>query len=59
VVPQRSQERDASIVRQSLHQIAIQNTLLKSRVEGMFHVVTAERRRDEGKSLDLLQHYEY
>jgi hypothetical protein len=53
-------ERDASIVRQSLHHMAIQNTLLTSENEGLLDALTVRKRRKaKGKSLDLLQHYEY
>ena len=53
-------EKDASIVRQSLHHMAIQNTLLQSENEGLLDALTVKRRREtKGKSLDLLQHYEY
>ena len=53
-------EKDASIIRQSLHHMAIQNTLLQSENEGLLDALTVKKRRDtKGKSLDLLQHYEY
>ena len=53
-------EKDASIVRQSLYHMAIQNTLLQSENEGLLDALTVKRRREtKGKSLDLLQHYEY
>jgi hypothetical protein len=53
-------EKDASIVRQSLHHMAIQNTLLQSENEGLLDALTVKKRREmEGKSLDMLQHYEY
>ncbi|KAF1361354.1 hypothetical protein EJ07DRAFT_41421, partial [Lizonia empirigonia] len=53
-------EKDASIVRQSLHHMAIQNTLLQSENEGLLDSLTVKKRRGmKGKSLDLLQHYEY
>jgi hypothetical protein len=53
-------EKDVSIVRQSLHHMAIQNTLLQSENEGLLDALTVKRRREaKGKSLDLLQHYEY
>ncbi|PVH90255.1 hypothetical protein DM02DRAFT_548161 [Periconia macrospinosa] len=53
-------EKDASIIRQSLHHMAIQNTLLPSENEGLLGALTVkERRETKGKSLDLLQHYEY
>ena len=53
-------EKDASVIRQSLHHMAIQNTLLKSENEGLLDALTIKRKREtKGKSLDLLQHYEY
>ncbi|KAF1354169.1 hypothetical protein EJ07DRAFT_134324 [Lizonia empirigonia] len=53
-------EKNASIVRQSLHHMAIQNTLLQSENEGLLDALTVKKRRGmKGKSLDLLQHYEY
>ena len=53
-------EKDASIVRQSLHHIAIQNTLLQSENEGLLDALAVKERREaKGKSLNLLQHYEY
>ncbi|KAF1361280.1 hypothetical protein EJ07DRAFT_78729, partial [Lizonia empirigonia] len=53
-------EKDASIVRQSLHHMAIQNTLLQSENKGLLDALTVKKRRGmKGKSLDLLQHYEY
>jgi hypothetical protein len=53
-------EKDASVVRQSLHHMAIQNTLLQSDNEGLLDALTVKKRREKkGKSLDLLQHYEY
>ncbi|KAF5844388.1 hypothetical protein GGP41_001375 [Bipolaris sorokiniana] len=40
--------------------MAIQNTLLTSESEGLLDAFTANKRREmKGKSLDLLQHYEY
>ena len=40
--------------------MAIQNTLLQSENEGLLDALTVKKRRDtKGKSLDLLQHYEY
>jgi hypothetical protein len=53
-------EKDASIVRQSLHYMAIQNTLLQSENEGLLNALTVKKRREiKGKPLNLLQHYEY
>jgi hypothetical protein len=53
-------EKDASTIRQSLHYIAMQNTLLQSENEGLFDALTLKKRREiKGKPLDLLQHYEY
>ena len=53
-------EKDASIVRQSLHHIAIENTLLKGEIEGLRDALVYKRRGEaRGKALDLLQHYEY
>jgi hypothetical protein len=53
-------EKDASTIRQSLHHIAIQNTLLQSENEGLLDALTVKKKREtKGKSLDLLQHYEY
>ncbi|KAK4986649.1 hypothetical protein LTR50_005176 [Elasticomyces elasticus] len=40
--------------------MAIQNTLLQSENEGLLNALTVKGRREtKGKSLDLLQHYEY
>jgi hypothetical protein len=53
-------EKDASTIQQSLHHIAIQNTLLRSENEDLLHALTVKKKREtKGKSLDLLQHYEY
>jgi hypothetical protein len=53
-------EKDASIVRQSLHHMAIQSTLPQSENGGLLDALTVKKRREiKGKSLDLLQHYEY
>ena len=51
-------EKGASIVRQSLHHMATQNTLLQSENEGPRSALTIKKRREmKRKSLDLLQHY--
>ena len=53
-------EKDASVVQQSLYHIAIRNTLLQSENKGLLNALTVKKRREKkGKSLDLLQHYEY
>jgi hypothetical protein len=53
-------EKEASIIRQSLHHMAIQNTLLRSENEGLMDALTTKRNREkQGKPLALLQHYEY
>jgi hypothetical protein len=53
-------EKDASIIRQSLHHMAIQNTLLRSENEGLIDALTTKRKREkQSKPLALLQHYEY
>jgi hypothetical protein len=53
-------EKEASIIRQSLHHMAIQNTLLRSENEGLMDALTTKRKREkQGKPLALLQHYEY
>ena len=47
-------------MRQSLHHMAIQNTLLRSENEGLIDALTTKRKREkQGKPLALLQHYEY
>ncbi|RYN26125.1 hypothetical protein AA0114_g12646 [Alternaria tenuissima] len=53
-------EKDASIVRQSLHHLAIQNTLLESENDGLRDALITKREgNSKGKSPSLLQHYEY
>jgi hypothetical protein len=53
-------EKEASIIRQSLHPMAIQNTLLRSENEGLIDALTTKRKREkQSKPLGLLQHYEY
>ena len=53
-------EKNASIVRQSLHHLAIQNTLLESENDGLRDALITKRKgNSKGKSLSLLQHYEY
>ncbi|KAI0569388.1 hypothetical protein TUN199_11627, partial [Pyrenophora tritici-repentis] len=53
-------EKDASIVRQSLHYMAIQNTPPQSENKSLLDALIVKKRREiKGKSLDLLQHYEY
>jgi hypothetical protein len=53
-------EKDTSIMRQSLHHLAIQNTLLMSENEGLRDALVTKRKGNgKGKSLSLLQHYEY
>ena len=53
-------EKDALIVRQLLHHLAIQNTLLESENDGLRDALITKRKgNSKGKSLSLLQHYEY
>jgi hypothetical protein len=53
-------KKDASTVRQSLHHMAIQNTLLKSENEGLLDALTFKKKpQKQSKSLALQQHYEY
>jgi hypothetical protein len=53
-------EKEASIIRQSLHHMAIQNTLLKSENEGLVDALTTKGKLEkQSKPLALLQHYEY
>ena len=53
-------EKEASIIRQSLHHMAIQNTLLRSENDGLLDALTTKRKREkQGRPLALLQHYEY
>ena len=53
-------EKDASVVRQSLHYMAIQNTLLRAENDGLLDALTVKKqRKKQGKSLALLQHYKY
>jgi hypothetical protein len=53
-------KKDVSIIWQSLYYMAIQNTLLQSENEGLLDALAVKRKREaKGKSLDLLQHYEY
>ena len=51
--------KDVSIVRQSLHRMVIQNTLLQSENEGLLDALAILRRETKGMSLNQLQHYEY
>ena len=52
--------QDASAVLQSLHHIAIQNQLLRAENDGLRDaLITKKKGQTKGKSLSLLQHYEY
>ncbi len=53
-------EKDAAIVRRSLHHMAIQNQLLQGENEGLRDALTYKKKGEaRSKPLDLLQHYEY